>query len=129
VSSSLPRRGNVLQLRAHLSAADEPAAQMAIKVRTHLSLLQGYADIMEGLSPRRKTQILRVMAEKTRELGATLQPFTYQTNTERPEIDDYRRVRERTRHLMVEYRLLLDRLRDRVSEAHEQVNDAGDTLS
>ena len=102
---------------------------MAIKVRTHLSLLQGYADIMEGLSPRRKTQILRVMAEKTRQLGTTLQPFTVQTTTERPAIGEYRRVRERTRHLMVEYRQLLERLRDRVSEAHDQVNDAGDTLS
>ena len=61
---------------------------MAIMVRTHLSLLQGYADIMEGLSPQLKKQILRVMAEKTRELGKALQPFMEQT--------------ERTRHLMAE---------------------------
>jgi hypothetical protein len=102
---------------------------MAIKVRNHLSLLQGYADIMEGLSPKLKTQILRVMAEKTRELGTTLQPFTEQTPTARPAIADYRRVRERTRNLMAEYRSLLERLHDRVSEAHEHVNDAGETLS
>jgi len=102
---------------------------MAIQVRTHLSLLQGYADIMEGLSPALKTQILRVMAEKTRSLGAALQPFTEQATTARPEIDDYRRVRERTRLLMSEYRLLLERLHDSVSEAHEHVNGAGETLS
>jgi len=87
--------------------------------------MQGYADIMEGLSPKLKTQILRVMAEKTRELGTTLQPFTKQSLAARPAIADYRRVRERTRSLMAEYRSLLERLHDRVSEAHEQVNDAG----
>jgi hypothetical protein len=102
---------------------------MAIKVRTHLSLLQGYADIMEGLSPHLKTQILRVMAEKTRELGTALQPFTEQTPAERPAISDYRRVRERTRLLMAEYRLLLEGLHDSVSAAHEHVNGAGETLS
>lgn len=102
---------------------------MAIKVRNHLSLLQGYADIMEGLSPQLKTEILRVMAEKTRELGTTLQPFTEQTPAARPAIGDYRRVRERTRNLMAEYRLLLERLHDGVSEAGEHVNDAGETLS
>jgi hypothetical protein len=98
---------------------------MAIKVRTHLSLLQGYADIMEGLSAPLKTQILRVMADKTRELGTALQPFTEQTTISRPAIGDYRRVRERTRRLMAEYRLLLESLQDRVSEAHGHVNDAG----
>jgi len=102
---------------------------MAITVRTHLSLLQGYADIMEGLSPQLKEEILRVMAEKTRELGAALQPFVEQTTAAPPAIGDYRRVRERTRHLMAEYRQLLERLHDRVSEAHGHVSGAGETLS
>jgi hypothetical protein len=99
---------------------------MAATVRTQLSLLQGYADIMEGLSPELKKQILQVMAEKTRELGAALQPFVEPTMTDRPAIGDYRRVRERTRVLMAEYRLLLERLHDRVSEAHGHVNGAGE---
>ena len=129
MSSSLPLRSKVIRLRPRRKAADEPASLMAIKVRNHLSLLQGYADIMEGLSPKLKTQILRVMAEKTRELGTTLQPFTEQSPAARPAIGDYRRVRERTRNLMAEYRSLLERLHDRVSEANEQVNDAGETLS
>jgi hypothetical protein len=102
---------------------------MAVTVRTHLSLLQGYADIMEGLSPELKREILCVMAEKTRELGSALQPFVDQTPTARPAIDDYRRVRERTRHLMTEYRQLLGRLHERVSEAHGHVNGAGGTFS
>jgi hypothetical protein len=102
---------------------------MAVTVRTQLSLLQGYADIMEGLSPELKRQILQVMAEKTRELGSALQPFVEQTATARPEIGDYRRVRERTRHLMSEYHLLLERLHERVSEAHDHVNGAGERLT
>jgi len=119
----------VLQLRSRLAAADEPATQVAITVRSHLSLLQGYADIMVGLSPELKREILGVMAEKTRQLGSALQPFVDQTPTERPAIDDYRRVRERTRQLMTEYRHLLGRLQDRVSEAHDHVNGAGGTFS
>ena len=125
MSSSLPQRKQVLRLRPHPSVADEPASQMAIKVRTHLSLLQGYADIMEGLSPQLKKEILQVMAQKTRELGTALQPFTEPMTDVRPAIGDYRRVRERTRHLMAEYRLLLESLQDRVSKAHGHVNDAG----
>jgi len=122
-----PRK--VLQLRSRHVAADEPATRVAITVRSHLSLLQGYADIMEGLSPELTREILGVMAAKTRELGSALQPFVDQTPTERPAIDDYRRVRERTRQLMREYRHLLGRLQDRVSEAHDHVNGAGGTLS
>jgi len=127
--SSLPHRNKVLHLPHRDAATDEPTIRMAIQVRTHISLMQGYADIMEGSSPALKTQILRVMAEKTRALGAALQPFTEQAATARPAIDDYRRVRERTRRLMTEYRLLMSRLHDSVSEAHEHVSDAGETLS
>jgi hypothetical protein len=127
--SALPHRNKVLHLPHRDAATDEPAIRMAIQVRTHISLMQGYADIMEGSSPALKTQILRVMAEKTRALGAALQPFTEQAATARPAIDDYRRVRERTRRLMTEYRLLTSRLHDSVSEAHEHVSDAGETLS
>lgn len=75
---------------------------MAISVRTQLSLLLGYADIMEGLSPHLKTQILQVIAEKTRELGSALQPFVEPTLTAQPAIGDYRRVLKRNRQLMIE---------------------------
>jgi hypothetical protein len=128
VSSSLSPRNKILQLRRQRPAADEPSSQMAITVRAQLSLLQGYADIMEGLSPHLKKEILRVMAEKTREMGTTLQPFVEQT-TPRPAIGDYRRVRERTRALMADYRLLLERLHERVSQAQERVSGAGETPS
>jgi hypothetical protein len=127
----MPQRNKVLQLRQQPTrpAADASASQMAITVRTQLSLLQGYADIMEGMSPELTRQILSVMADKTRELGSALQPFVDQTPAARPDLGDYRRVRERTRELMTEYRQLLGRLHDRVSEAHGHVNGAGATLS
>src|SRR5207248_11550080 len=102
--------------------ADERTSGMALRVRGHLSLLQGYADIMEGVSPQLRAIILRVMAGKTRELGAMLQPFT---DTARPPITEYRQVRERTRQLMLDYRLLLERLHETVSDAHEQLDDSG----
>jgi len=129
VSRSQLKPTKVLQLRPRRPAADERTSRVAITVRTHLSLLQGYADIMEGLSPELEREILCVMAEKARELGSALQPFVEQTPAARPAIDDYRRVRERTRLLMKEYRQLLGRLHDTVSEAHGHVSGAGGTLS
>jgi len=127
----MPQRKKVLQLRQqpYRPAADESASQVAVTVRTQLSLLQGYADLMEGLSPELKKQILGVIAEKTRELGSALQPFVDHIPTARPDLADYRLVRERTRQLMTEYRQLLGRLHDRVSEAHLRVNGAGGSLS
>jgi hypothetical protein len=114
----LPRRATV--------HGNERASGMALKVRGQLSLLQGYADIMEGVSPQLRAIILRVMAGKARELGTTLQPFT---ETTRPPITQYRQVRERTRQLMTDYRLLLERLHDTVAEAHDRLDDAGKKLT
>jgi len=114
----LPLRGRVRR--------DERTSGMALKVRGHLSLLQGYADIMDGVSPQLRAIILRVMAGKAREMGTMLQPFT---DTGRPPITEYRQVRERTRQLMVDYRLLLERLHDTVVEAHDHLDDAGKKLN
>jgi len=114
----LPLRGRVRR--------DERTSGMALKVRGQLSLLQGYADIMDGASPQLRAIILRVMAGKAREMGTMLQPFT---DTGRPPITEYRQVRERTRQLMVDYRLLLERLHDTVVEAHDHLDDAGKKLN
>jgi hypothetical protein len=113
----LPRRGQV--------SSNERASRMALKVRGQLSLLQGYADIMEGVSPHLRAIVLRVMSGKARELGTMLQPFT---ETARPPITEYRQVRERTRQLMMDYRLLLERLHETVAEAHDHLDDAGKKL-
>ena len=125
--SALPQRApKIIRFPARGKAgADEGAAAMALTVRGHLSLLQGYADIMEGVSPELRAMILRVMAGKARELGTMLQPFG---ETARPPITEYREVRERTRQLMTDYRLLLERLHDTVAEAHEHLEDAGKNL-
>jgi hypothetical protein len=66
------------------------------------------------------------MAGKARELGSMLQPFTEMA---RPPITEYRQVRERTRQLMTDYRLLLERLHDTVVEAHDHLDDAGKKLN
>jgi hypothetical protein len=125
--SAVARANKILKLPGHRrKAIDEGAAGMALKVRGQLSLLQGYADILEGVSPQLRAIVLRVMAGKARELGGMLQPFTV---TDRPPITEYRQVRERTRQLMAEYRLLLERLHETVSEAHEQLDDAGTNLT
>ena len=126
--SSVPRRNHKIVPLPPVRRArtSERTSGMALKVRAHLSLLQGYADIMEGLSPKLRAEILRVMAGKARELGTMLQPFT---ETTRPAIADYRHVRQRTKQLMLDYRLLLERLHDTVAEAHDHLEDAGKSLT
>ncbi|HXN04694.1 MAG TPA: hypothetical protein VN895_07665 [Candidatus Acidoferrum sp.] len=126
--SALPQRApKIIRLPQRGKAnADGEAAGMAFTVRGHLSLLQGYADILEGVSPELRAMILRVMAGKARELGTMLQPFG---ETARPPISEYREVRDRTRQLMTDYRLLLERLHDTVAEAHEHLEDAGKNLN
>jgi hypothetical protein len=126
--SALPQRApKIIPLpRRETVHHNERASGMALKVRGQLSLLQGYADIMEGVSPQLRAIILRVMAGKARELGTTLQPFR---ETARRPITEYRQVRERTRQLMLDYRLLLERLHDSVAEAHDHLDDAGQSLN
>jgi hypothetical protein len=115
---------NVIQLAGDQSWPDpDGAAEAALKVRNQLSLLYGYADILEGLSPRRQSQVLKVMAGKTREMVDVLSPFLDEGATVRQPIAEYRRVRDRTRRLIVEYRLLLNRLHDTVSATPEPASD------
>jgi hypothetical protein len=119
--SSDPSRSpnNVLPLKLReRTAAQLRATKAAGQVRHHLSLLQGYADLMEGLSPEQHLQVLRVMAGKIHELTQTLRPFVAPDLEEAPAIEDYRRVRSRNRELMADYRQLLTRLRQNISEAH-----------
>jgi hypothetical protein len=115
--SAIPKPSRkIVPLPARPTAAQQRASQTATEVRRHLSLLQGYADFMEGLSPDQSAQILQVMAEKIGELTRTLRPFLQQDATLR-DLKDYRETRTRTRRLLDEYRFLLDRIHDRVTEA------------
>src|ERR1700693_4735570 len=127
MSALPPRAPKIIRLPQRGKAnADGEAAGVAFTVRVHLSLLQWYADILEGVSPELRAMILRVMAGKARELGTMLQPFG---ETARPAMSEYREVRDRTRQLMTDYRLLLERLHATVAEAHEHLEDAGKNLN
>lgn len=109
---------NVVPLRpVARTAAQENAARTAGQVRRQLSLLQGYADLMEGLSPEQNIKVLSVMAEKIRELTAALRPFVQDAQAEMPALEEYREARERTQQLLADYRLLLNRLHDTVEDA------------
>jgi len=118
-------RDNVIPLPT-LAAASDPAgaAAMALKIRSSLSTLQGYADFLQGASPAVQSEVLKVMATKTQVLVDILRPFIQLTASGHQPISDYRRVRERTRQLMGEYRQLLSRL-ELTIEATDRVADAG----
>ena len=114
---------NVVPLR-RTSKQAQHAAQTAGQVRRQLSLLQGYADLMDGLSPQQNMPILRVMAEKIQALTLALRPFLESPQFGMPAIDDYRQARSRTRRLLADYRLLLDRLHVTVGEAKAKLPPA-----
>ena len=112
------RARTATQERATRSAAQERATRTAVQVRRQLSLLQGYADLMEGLSPEQNIQILQVMAEKIRELTVALHPFSEEAHERARHIEDYRQARVRTRQLLADYRQLLKRLHTTMNDAY-----------
>jgi hypothetical protein len=116
--------GKLLPLRPVPSPDAEQAARAANQVRRQLSLLQGYADLMEGLSPQQNVKILEVMAAKTAELTLALRPFITAASGDSPSIADYRVARRRNRQLMTEYRLLLKGLRQQLDSARSALPPA-----
>ncbi len=113
---------NVVPLRRRgRTPAEERAARTAGQVRRQLSLLQGYADLMEGLSPEQNAQILRVMAEKIREVTIALHPFLEQASGGMAAIEDYWHARMRTRQLLADYRQLLVSLHHTINEVRRGV--------
>ncbi|HEY9287063.1 MAG TPA: hypothetical protein VIT43_03470 [Candidatus Dormibacteraeota bacterium] len=97
-------------------AHDSPS-MAAGQIRRHLSLLQGYADLMVGVSPAQAVRIMRIMAEKVDDLTETIRPFMEADHESRPTLERYRKARTENRELMAEYRLLLRRLRQSVNGA------------
>ena len=107
---------NVLSLG--LTRQSHNAANVAAgKIRRHLSLLQGYADLMEGVSPEQAIRIMRIMADKVDDLTDAIRPFLEASRENRPGLDRYRKARAENRELMADYRLLLRRLRQSVNTA------------
>lgn len=95
MSATAEQSEKVIRLRPRLTPVQRWASHTADEVRWHLSLLQGYADLMEGMSPQQSVQILQVMAEKIGDLTMALRPFT-QKDLEARNIDDYRQTRMRS---------------------------------
>lgn len=85
------------------------------KIRRNLSLLQGYADLMDGVSPEQAIRVMRIMADKVDDLTETIRPFIAAGPDNRPGLERYRKARAENRQLMADYRLLMRRLRQSVN--------------
>jgi hypothetical protein len=121
-ASANPEPDNIVRLPELPPSADPGGAkETTLKIRNSLSILQGYVDMLQGVSPAVQAQVLKVMATKTHALVETLHPFLERGARGRQPIDDYRRVRERTRYLIGEYRQLLGRLESSI----DSISDAG----
>ena len=94
-----------------LRQVDNSPSMAAGQIRRHLSLLQGYADLMEGVSPTQAVRIMRVMAQKVDDLTETIRPFLEASAEDRPGIHRYRKARMENRQLLAEYSRLMRWLR------------------
>ena len=86
------------------------------QIRRQLSLLQGYADLMEGLSPRQAREIMRVMAAKLDDLTETIRPLVDASHETRSGMERKGKRRSQKRE-STSRRELLARLRHRVGRA------------
>jgi len=112
-------RDNVVPLRAASGSDEADAANRAvIRVRRDISLLQGYADMLEGLSSDQHIEVLKAMGDKVRDLTVALHPFIDPSAAATLGLDDYRSARSRQRRLMADYRFLMSRLKDSVADTH-----------
>lgn len=115
---------NLVPLPSAAEAAElERALIVAGQVRQQLHLLQGYADLMDGLSPQQNLRVLKVMAEKIEDLTHSLRPFLHDAMSyAKPTLEEYRQARSRNQELMAEYRALLKRLRSSIEVAHSSLS-------
>src|SRR2546428_365149 len=91
--SALPQRKIIRLPQLGKTRRDERTSGMALKVRGHLSLLQGYADIMEGVSPQLRAIILPwlALAQARIERLARRAAFSPSANSGQPGSDQRRR--------------------------------------
>ena len=116
--TSEKQASNVLRLPDRGQSGQQRESDQRVgKVRLQLSLLQGYGDLLQGLSTAQQAQVFSVLAEKTRQLNELLAPFLAAEKASRPAIDSYREARKRSRQLVADYRTLLDRLHEIVESS------------
>jgi hypothetical protein len=108
----LPRAGDRI--------AQRESSEAVMRIRGNLSLLQGYADIMDGLSPELRSQVMQVMAQKTRDLVLALCSFLA-ADADRS-ITEYGQMRERNKELLQDYRSGLNRLNSTMLQARHAAN-------
>jgi hypothetical protein len=94
---------------------------VTLRVRNQVALMQGYAGMLDRVSPDIQDEILREMAAKTRELVDLLLPFLSAQSSHRMDIEAYREVRRQTRRLVNQYRANLRRAHDQVQCANQSL--------
>lgn len=119
---------NVLPLPTAESGLNKQRAESAAaQVRRQLHLLQGYVDLMDGLSTQQNIRILKVIAMKVTQLTEGLRPFLEDGSSPNSrKLSDYREARRRNHELMSEFRMLVDKLKRQVEQAQENLPPPAD---
>jgi len=111
-----PGMGRIVPLRA--PPAGPPASSLqptVLRLRSQVALIQGYAGLLDSLSPVMQARIFMAIMKTSEELVHLLEPYRTAATDAKPSLHDYRGTRMRTHQLLAEYRLLLTQLKREVA--------------
>jgi hypothetical protein len=108
--------GRIVPLRAPPAVgADTNLQPTVLRLRSQVALIQGYAGLLDSLSPVMQARIFLAIMKTSEELVVLLEPFRTAAADTKPTLHDYRSTRLRTHQLLAEYRLLLTHLKEEVA--------------
>jgi hypothetical protein len=111
-----PGMGRIVPLRAPPAGLSASSLQPTVlRLRSQVALIQGYAGLLDSLSPVMQARIFMAIIKTSEELVQLLEPFRAVAADGKPSLHDYRSTRMRTHQLLAEYRLLLTQLKREVA--------------
>ncbi len=108
--------GRIVPLRAPPAGRSATSLQPTVlRLRSQVALIQGYAGLLDSLSPIMQARIFMAIMKTSEELIQLLEPYRTAGADAKPSLHDYRSTRMRTHQLLAEYRLLLTQLKAEVA--------------
>jgi hypothetical protein len=111
-----PSMGRIVPFRAPPAGPSATNLQPTVlRLRSQVALIQGYAGLLDSLSPVMQARIFMAIMKTSEELVQLLEPYRAAAADAKPSLHDYRSTRTRTHQLLAEYRLLLTQLKEEVA--------------
>jgi hypothetical protein len=111
-----PSMGRIVPLRALPARPSATSLQPTVlRLRSQMALMQGYAGLLDSLSPVMQARIFTAIMKTSEELVQLLEPYRTAAADAKPSFHDYRSTRMRTHQLLAEYRLPLTQPKQEVA--------------